>query len=117
MLKLIKTEKEYEAAAERIYELMQKNIKPGSKQGDELEMLSLLIEDYENKHYPIPSPDPVEAIKYKMERLGITKSQLAKLLGYRSRVSEIFSGKRKLSLNMIRTLHDKLNIPAEILIR
>ena len=117
MLKPIKTEKQYEVAAERIYDLMQKKIKPGSKDGDELEILSLLIKDYEEKHYPVPPPDPIAAIKFRMEQMGMTNSQLVKMLGYRSRVSEIFSGKRKLSLQMIRTLNLRLKIPAEILIR
>ena len=117
MLKPIKNEKQYEAAAERIYKLMQHKIKPGSKEGDELEILSLLVKDYEEKHYPIPPPDPIAAIKFRMEQMGITNTDLVKILGYRSRVSEIFSGKRKLSLEMIRTLHLRLKIPAEILIR
>ena len=95
---------------------MQKDIKEGSKLSDELEILSILIEGYENKHYPIPPPHPIEAIKFRVEQGAIDDKELTKLLGGRSRKSEILSGKRKLSLNMIRALHKKLKIPAESLI-
>ena len=70
-------------------------------------MLSVLIEKYEDKHYPIEAPDPIEAIKFRMEQMEITKKQLAQVIGYKSRVSEIFSRKRKLTLKMIRNLYDK----------
>jgi len=116
MLKAIKTKKEYEAALARAYELMQKDLKPNSKLSDELEVLSILIEAYENKHYPIPPPHPIEAIKFRIEQMGIDEKELTKILGGRSRKSEILSGRRKLSLNMIRELHKKLKIPAETLI-
>ena len=116
MLKPIKSKKDYESALERAYELMQKDLKEGSKLSDELEILSVLIEAYEYKHYPIPPPHPIEAIKFLIEQGDIDDKELTKLLGGRSRKSEILSGKRKLSLNMIRTLHKKLKIPAESLI-
>lgn len=116
MLKPIKTKKEYETALEHIYGLMQKDMKAGSKLSDELEVLSILVEAYEKKHYPIPPPHPLEAIKFRLEQLGLNEKELAALLGGRSRKSEILSGRRKLSLAMIRELHDKLNIPAETLI-
>jgi len=116
MLKPIKTKKEHEAALERIYELMQKTLKPGSKLSDELEILSVLAEAYEKKHYPVPPPHPIEAIRFRLEQKGINEKELIKILGGRSRKSEILSGRRKLSLAMIRELHDKLNIPAETLI-
>lgn len=116
MLKLIKTKKDYEAALSRIYELMQMQLKPGSAISDELEALAILTEAYEKKHYPIPPPHPVAAIKFRLEQMGIAEKELNKILGGRSRKSEILSGKRKLSLNMIRILHDKLKIPAETLI-
>ena len=116
MLKPIKTKKEYEAALQHVYGLMQKDLKPGSKLSDELEVLSMLVEAYEKKHYPIPPPHPIEAIKFRMEQMGMDEKKLAALLGGRSRKSEILSGRRKLSLAMIRELHDKLNIPAETLI-
>ncbi len=116
MLKPIKTETDYENALERIYQLMQKELKEDSKLADELELLSIIVEAYEKKHYTIPSPHPVEAIKFRLEQSGIDEKELNKILGGRSRKSEILSGKRKLSLSMIRGLHKKLNIPAEALI-
>src|ERR1700730_13298623 len=99
MLKPIKTKKDYESALERAYELMQKNLKDGSKLSDELEILSVLIEGYEDKHYPIPPPHPIEAIKFQIEQGAIDDKELTNLLGGRSRKSEILSGKRKLSLH------------------
>lgn len=117
MIKPIKTKKDYEVALGRAYELMQKDLKKNSKLSDELEIISVLIEAYEEKHYSIPPPHPIEAIKFRMEQGTINDKQLTKLLGGRSRKSEILSGKRKLSLNMIRTLHKELKIPAESLIK
>ncbi len=116
MLKPIKTKKEYNNVLSRIYELMQKDHKPGSKFSDEVEVLSILVEAYEKKHHPIPPPNPIEAIKFRLEQMGIEEKELTRILGGRSRKSEILSGRRKLSLNMIRKLHEKLSIPAETLI-
>ncbi len=116
MVKPIKTKKDYEVALERCYILMQKDLKPGSAFSDELEVLSILVQEYEKKHYPIPSPNPIEAIKFRLEQGEVDEKELTKILGGRSRKSEILSGRRKLSLNMIRALHEKLNIPAESLI-
>jgi len=116
MLKVIKTKKEYENALEKIYLLMQKNLKPNSKQMNELEILSILVEKYEDEHYPIPPPDPIEAIKFRMEQMGLTRSDLAKYIGYKSRVTEILNRKRKLTLPMIKRLHKGLKIPVESLI-
>ncbi|MDP4265584.1 MAG: transcriptional regulator [Bacteroidota bacterium] len=116
MLKPIKTKKEYETALARVYELMQKELKAGSKLSDELEVLSILVEAYEKKHYSVPPPHPIEAIKFRLEQMGIDEKELTRILGGRSRKSEILSGRRKLSLNMIRELHEKLSIPAETLI-
>ena len=116
MIKPVKTKKDYEVALQRCYNLMQKNIKPNTQDADELEILSILVENYEQKHYPVPPPNPVDAIKYRLQQTGVDEKELNKILGGRSRKSEILSGKRKLSLNMIRELHDKLNIPAETLI-
>ncbi len=79
-------------------------------------MLSVLIEKYEEEHFPIEAPDPIEAIRFRMEQMNMNKKDLAEVIGYRSRVSEILSRKRKLSLNMIRQLHKKLRIPYESLI-
>ncbi|MEO1256360.1 MAG: helix-turn-helix domain-containing protein, partial [Bacteroidota bacterium] len=80
------------------------------------EVLSILIEKYEDEHYPIEAPDPIEAIKFRMEQMDMSKKDLAQVLGYKSRVSEIFSRKRKLTLKMIRNLHVKLKIPYESLL-
>lgn len=116
MLKPIKTKKQYEETLQHVYQLMQKDLKPGSKLSDELEVLSILVETYEKKHYPIPPPHPIEVIRFRLEQKGVDEKELIKILGGRSRKSEILSGRRKLSLAMIRELHDKLNIPAETLI-
>ncbi len=116
MLKPVKTKKDYETALSRCYELMQQSLKQGSPESDELEVLSILVEAYEKKHFPVPPPHPVEAIRFRLNQSGMSEKDLNKLLGGRSRKSEILSGKRKLSLNMIRTLHEVLNIPADTLI-
>ena len=116
MIKPVKTKKDREVALQRCYNLMQKNIKPNTQDADELEILSILVENYEQKHFQVPSPNPLDAIKYRFQQTGMEEKELTKLLGGRSRKSEILSGKRKLSLNMIRELHEKLNIPAETLI-
>src|SRR5438552_17187334 len=104
MLKAIKTKKQHEAALEKIYRLMQKNLKPGTKEGNELEVLSILVEKYEDEHYPIGPPEPIEAIKFAMEQMQLTRKDLVKFVGQKSRVSEVLSGKRKLSLPMIRNI-------------
>ncbi|MCY7361402.1 MAG: helix-turn-helix domain-containing protein [Ignavibacteria bacterium] len=117
MLKPIKTKKQYETALETIYNLLQKNLKPNSKDSDELEILSILVEKYEEKNYKIDLPDPVEAIKFRMDALGLSQNDLSEYMGFKSRVSEILNKKRKLSLPMIRTLNEKLNIPLETLVR
>lgn len=116
MLKPVKTKKDYEAALQRCYDLMQKDVKANPKIADELEVLSILVKDYEEKHYPVSPPDPIAAIRFRLEQSGLDEKELNKILGGRSRKSEILSGKRKLSLNMIRELHNKLKIPAETLI-
>ena len=114
-LKPIKTKKDYQQALDRLEVIF--DSKKGSAQGDELEILGILIEQYENEHFPIDLPDPIEAIKFRMDQLGYTQTDLAKVVGLKSRASEILSGKRKLSLDMIRQLHDKLNIPTDVLIQ
>lgn len=113
-IKVLKTEKDYNQALKRFEEIF--HAPSDSKEGDEAELLSLLIEKYEEDNYPIEAPDPIEAIKFRMEQMNLTKKDLAKIIGYKSRVSEIFNRKRKLTLNMIRNLHEKLNIPYESLI-
>ncbi|GGH26822.1 helix-turn-helix domain-containing protein [Sphingobacterium alkalisoli] len=117
MLRPIKNEQQYENTLERIYMLMQKEIKVDSKESDELEILSILTKEYENEHYPVPSPNPLEAIKFRLDQMNMSEAELSEILGGRSRKSEILSGKRKLSLSMIRKLAEKLNIPAGVLIQ
>ena len=116
MIKPIKTKKDHKEALKRVYDLMQKNLKPGSLQSSELELLSILIEKYEDENFNILPPDPIEAIKFRMDQLGMNRSELASYIGHKSRVSEILNGKRKLTLSMIRTLNRRLKIPAESLI-
>jgi HTH-type transcriptional regulator/antitoxin HigA len=116
-VKVIKTRKEHTAALARVYQLMQAEPRPGSAELEELELLSLVVAAYEDKHLPVPPPDPIEAIKFRIDQLALKESDLGKVLGSRQRRSDIFSGRRKLSLNMIRSLHEHLRIPAEILIR
>lgn len=113
-IKVIKREEDYQQALKRLENIFDSAI--DSPEGDEAEILSILIEKYEDEHYPIGAPDPIEAIKFRMEQMDMNKSDLAKIIGYKSRVSEIFSKKRKLTLQMIRKLHDKLKIPYETLI-
>ena len=91
--------------------------KKGTEEGDELELLGILIEQYENEHFPIDLPDPIEAIKFRMEQLGYNQNDLAKIIGFKSRASEILNKKRKLSLEMIRLIHTSLNIPTDVLIQ
>lgn len=116
MIKLIKTESEYSDALQRVYDLIQERVDPNTSKGDELELLTLLIEHYEEKNYVINGPSPIDAIKFRLDQLGKPESELANILGARSRQSEILSGKRKLSLSMIRKLNEVLGIPAQILI-
>jgi HTH-type transcriptional regulator / antitoxin HigA len=113
-IKVIKTEEDYQQAIKRLEIIFDAPI--DSADGDEAEILSILIEKYEDEHYPIGPPDPIEAIKFRMEQMNMSKSDLAEIIGYKSRVSEIFSKKRKLSLQMIRKLHEQLKIPYETLI-
>jgi HTH-type transcriptional regulator/antitoxin HigA len=117
MLRPIKTEDNYDKALARVYELMQTEIDADTPESDELEILSILVKKYENECYPIPSPTPLEAIRFRLDQMGMTEKQLGEILGYRSRKSEILSGKRKLSLAMIRKLNEVLNIPAKVLIQ
>ena len=117
MLKPIKNDQQYEDALARAYALMQKDLKPDSRDSDELEVLSILIKDYENEHFPVPKPNPIEAIRFRLDQMNLSEAQLSEILGYRSRKSEILSGKRKLSLSMIRKLNEVLRIPADVLIQ
>lgn len=113
-IKAIKTEEDYNQALKRLDKIFQAPV--DSEEGDEAEILSILIEKYEDEHDPIDAPDPIEAIKFRMEQMGMNNQDLADIIGYKSRVSELFSRKIKLTLKMIRNLHDKLKIPYESLI-
>jgi len=113
--KVIKTEAEYEAALARVAELM--DAQPGSPDEQELELFALLVEQYEQEHFPIAPPDPVEAILFRMEQEGLTRKDLAAYIGSPSKVSEVLNRKRPLSLSMIRALHRGLGIPADILVQ
>ena len=110
----IKTDTDYNESIKRIDDLW--GSKKDTPQGDELDLLVTLVESYEMKHYPIAPPDPIEAIKFRMEQMGMTKTDLAKYLGSQSRVSEILGRKRQLTLKMIKSLYKGLKIPAEILL-
>lgn len=114
-IKPIKTEQDYQEALDRLEVIF--DAKKGSPEGDELEILGLLIEKYESMYFPIDLPDPIEAIKFRMEQMGYTQSDLVKIIGLKSRVSEILNKKRKLTLEMIRKIHVALNIPTEILVQ
>ena len=110
----IKTEEDYNTSIRRIEVLW--GAKKDTPQGDELDLLVTLVESYEMKHYPIAPPDPIDAIKFRMEQMDMTKADLVQYLGSQSRVSEILNGKRKLTLGMIKSLYKGLKIPAEILL-
>lgn len=110
----IKTKTDYEKALARVDALM--DAKPGTPKGDELDVLVTLIEAYESKHYPIAPPNPVSAIKFRMEQTGLTRKDMEPYLGGRGRVSEVLNGKRPLTLEMIRKLHEDFGIPLESLI-
>ena len=114
-IKPLKTKKDYSLAMTRLEKIF--DSKPGTAEGDELEILAILIEKYESAHFAIDFPDPIEAIKFRMEQLGYNQTDLANVIGFKSRVSEILTKKRKLSLDMIRKLNSSLNIPTEVLIR
>jgi HTH-type transcriptional regulator/antitoxin HigA len=114
-IKPIKTKKDYQQALNRLEEIF--DARMGTKEGDELEILGILIDQYENEHFPIDLPDPIDAIKFRMEQLDYSQADLAKVVGLKSRASEILNKKRKLSLDMIRQLHEKLNIPTDVLIQ
>jgi len=114
-IKPIKTENEYQAVMTEIDALL--DVPEDSPEEERLELLSILVEAYEDQHYPIAPPDPIEAIKFHMEQNGLTRKDLELYIGPRQRVSDILNRKRPLSLHMIRRLHSELGIPAEILIR
>ena len=114
-VKPIRTEEDQGAALAEIERLW--GARSGTAEGDRLDVLATLIEAYEAEHHPMDPPDPIEAIKYRMEQQGLTRRDLERLLGTRTRVSEVLNRKRSLSIAMIRRLHEQLGISAEVLIR
>ena len=115
LAKVIKNDREHEAALERIEAIM--DAAPNTPEGDELELLTTLVESYEGKQSPIDLPDPIEAIRFRMEQAGLKQQDLVPYIGSRSKVSEVLAGKRSLSLKMVRALHAQMGIPAEVLLQ
>jgi HTH-type transcriptional regulator/antitoxin HigA len=111
--KVLKTDREYKAALAHVEQLMDQ----AAPDEDELELWSLLVENYEEEHFPIDAPDPIDAIRFRMDQEGLTRADLLPYLQSKSKVSEVLSGKRPLSLSMIRALHSGLKIPAEVLVQ
>lgn len=111
----IRTEKDYQNALDRLEDIF--DAKKGTAEGDELEILSILIDQYEKENFPIGMPDPIEAIKFRMAQMGMKQKDLAEVVGFKSRVSEILNKKRKLTLDMIRKLNTTLHIPTEVLVQ
>ena len=116
-LKILKTEKDYDKALNRIDELMELNPKLGTKESDELEILALLVEKYEELNWNIETPDPIEAIKYRMEEMNLKQKDLVPYIGNKSKVSELLNRKISLSLSMVKNLSEALHIPLEILVK
>jgi len=117
--KIIKSETEYNEACARIYKLINSSvnpIEPDSLEGEELEILTLLVEKYEHELYPLEAPNPIDAIRFRMEQMNLKQTDIAPLFGGKTRVSEVLNGKRPLTLKMITLLHHYLGIPLESLI-
>ncbi|MBS0405136.1 MAG: transcriptional regulator [Proteobacteria bacterium] len=112
----IHTHADYKAALKDVSALIDRDPAPGTPQGDRLDVLTTLIQAYEARHFPIDAPDPVEAIKFRMEQQGLSVKDLEPIIGQRNRVYEVLNRKRPLTLAMIRRLHSSLGIPAEVLI-
>jgi HTH-type transcriptional regulator/antitoxin HigA len=111
----IRTKRDYEAALKEVERLW--GAKAGTSDGDRLDVLATLIDAYEGEHYPMDPPDPIEAIKFRMEQQGLTRRDLEEIIGTRTRIAEVLNRKRGLSIAMIRRLHERLGISADVLIR
>jgi HTH-type transcriptional regulator / antitoxin HigA len=111
----IRSNADYEAALKEVERLW--GAKSGTRNGDRLDVLATLIDAYEAEHFPVDPPDPIEAIKFRMEQQNLTRRDLEEIIGTRTRIAEVLSGKRGLSIGMIRRLHERLGISAEVLIR
>lgn len=114
-VKPIRTRRDHEAALKKVERLW--GAKSGTRDGDRLDVLATLIDAYEAEHYPMDPPDPIEAIKFRMDQQGLTRRDLEEIIGTRTRIAEVLNRKRGLSVGMIRRLHERLGISAEILIR
>lgn len=114
-MKLIKSETEYEKALQRLDEIF--DAKPSTKDGQEAELLALLIEEYEDQHHPINAPDPIAAIRIRMEEMQLKQKDLVGIIGSKGIVSEVLNKKRRLTINMIRKLSEKLKIAVNVLIQ
>ncbi|MGA9212282.1 helix-turn-helix domain-containing protein [Kaistella sp.] len=114
-IKPIKTEQYYFEALERLEEIF--DAKENTPDGDEAEILSLLIDNFENEHYPIEAPDPIEAIRIRMEEMDLKQKDMVEIIGSKSKTSEVLNRKKRLTLDMIRNLQEKLNLSASVLIK
>ncbi len=116
-IKPIHDDEDLDCALDEIEGLMESDPQPGTTAGDRLEILSTLVESYESRHFPIDAPDPIEAIKFRLDQLGLGIRDLQPAIGTSSRVYEVLAGSRPLTIRMIRNLNAQFNIPAEVLIR
>jgi HTH-type transcriptional regulator/antitoxin HigA len=116
VIRPLRTETDYEAAVDEIERYFESEPKPGTPEADRFDLLALIIEDYERKHWPIDPPDVIDAIRYRMETGGYTQADLGRLLGSRQRASDILSKKRPITMRMAWKLHHEWGIPAEALI-
>jgi HTH-type transcriptional regulator / antitoxin HigA len=117
VIRPLRTEADYEAALAEVERYFEHEPRPGTREADRFDLLALVLEDYENKHWPIEAPDPIDAIRYRMELGGYTQADLGRLIGSRQRASDILSRKRRLTMKMAWKLHRDWGIPAEALIR
>jgi HTH-type transcriptional regulator/antitoxin HigA len=114
-IKPIKTEQDYQQSLKRLEEIF--DAKTDTKDGDELEILGILIENYEEEHFPIDGPDPIAAIEFRMDQMGMDQQDLTRIIGSKSRTSDLLNRKRPLSIRQIRLLHKELHIPADVLLK
>jgi HTH-type transcriptional regulator / antitoxin HigA len=114
-IKSIKTEQDYQQALKRLEEIF--TAKPDTQEGSELEILGILIENYEEEHFPVDSPDPIAAIEFRMDQMGLDQQDLTRIIGSKSRTSDLLNRKRPLSISQIRLLHKELHIPADVLLK
>jgi|ERR1043166_771515 HTH-type transcriptional regulator/antitoxin HigA len=117
VIRPLHTEADYDAALAEIERYFEKEPKPGTREADRFDLLALVLEDYESKHWPIEAPDPIDAIRYRMKLSGYSQADLGRVIGSRQRASDILSRKRRLTMKMAWKLHRDWGIPAEVLIR